>query len=632
MAQDASALRLENDGSPEKLAATSGNEKDSVARTRHPRALRNHLAAFFLCLSLGFIFTLPGSFSLSSGLLGYPGDNFQHAWFLWHFARAVLHVRNPFYTHLIFAPSRVNLAWSTTDPLAGLMALPLSVFAGPVIAYNFSLILQLALAAFCARLLCLRVVRNEFAAFIGGVVFGFSPYLMAHALVHLSLVTAFPIPLFVIALDQVLTGDDPTWKRGVFLGVALLLAAFAHYNYVVMCMIFVVCFLAIESWRNRSSRVSAYLTRVWKPASLGAAIFVAGFSPMLWMMLGAPAGVPGPRLPGHIDKFSADALGFLIPSWNHVFLGHFARRMNPAIFAAGIEGTVYVGVVVLALSAIGFWACRKSSLEWAARATILGVVFWLLSLGPRIHLLGRDLHMPGPAALFFDLPFAKYISAPARFDVMIALCLAILCSLGVRHLLESATSGKGRYCIASLIVVLVVADYLTIPFPRSSTVNPGLTYSAARSIPAATGCEIPPQLQLGTILTFPLVRAPYCLKSMWMQAEAHGRFALVDGYLSYTPPEIWKPLWNIPILRSLMSIEGEYHAPVDVASDAKSGPAAVRELNLSAAVVFDSPQRDAAVAYVENVFGVKPERSGSCTIFPLQSPDSEPAESVLTPR
>ena len=139
-------------------------------------ALRWHVVSFAACVVLAVIFTLPTSLAPASGLMGYSGDNFQHAWFLWQFAHAVVKLRNPFYTDLIYYPSRVNLSWSTTDPLAGMLALPISLTLGPVVAYNVSLMLQLALAAFCARLLCLRVCGNEVAALIGGACFGFSPF------------------------------------------------------------------------------------------------------------------------------------------------------------------------------------------------------------------------------------------------------------------------------------------------------------------------------------------------------------------------------------------------------------------------------------------------------------------------
>lgn len=583
------------------------------------RAIRNHAITFALCLALAFLFTLPGSLSLNSGLLGYPGDNFQHAWFLWHFSRALLHGHNPFYTRLIFYPTRVNLAWSTTDPLAGFLALPLSVFAGPIVAYNLSLILQLALGAFCAHLLCLRISRNEIAALIGGIIFGFSPYLMAQSLEHLSLVTAFPIPLFALALDRVFNAESSSWRLGIPLGVTLLLAAFAHYDYVVVCLVFAAVFLVFELCRKLRAGVVPFLAHIWKAIAAGAVVFVVGFSPLLWMMLRAHSAIPLPRKPGHIEAMSADALGFAIPSWNHVLFGKFARDMNPNLFRAGVEGTVYIGAVVFVLAAIGFGKRRESNRLWAIRAAVLGAAFWLLSLGPRIHALGHELKIPGPAALFFDLPFARFVSAPARFDVVVALCLAVVCALGVKYLLESPAHRHRRYWLVPLISALVLADYLTIPFPRASTADPGKGYYLGRPNPSAIACTLPPEVQHGTILTFPLLNAPYCWKSMWMQVADGGKFAIVDGYVSYTPPEVWKPFWDIRILRSLMALQGIYKAPIDTTADAGSAAATVRQLHLSAAVVFDSPQRDAGVAYVEKVFGTRPERNGSCTVFRLQS-------------
>ncbi len=131
-------------------------------------------------------------------------------------------------------------------------------------------------------------------------------------------------------------------------------------------------------------------------------------------------------------------------------------------------------------------------------------------------------------------------------------------------------------------------------------------------------CNLPEKLRHGTVLTFPLVHAPYCLKSMWMQVADGGRFALIDGYLSYTPPEVWEHLWDVPIMRSLMSIEGLVQAPVDVAADRKTAVATIRELNLSAIVVYDAPESSAAEKYVESVFGVEPQRQGNCTVFAVQ--------------
>lgn len=583
---------------------------------------RNHLIAFLICLLLGVIFTLPGSLSPRSALLGYAGDNYQHAWFLWHFARAVAHAQNPFYSDLIFYPNRVNLAWSTTDPLASVLALPVSLAAGQItgqatglaLAYNLSLILQLALAAFFARLLCLRICGNQLAALIGGCVFGFSPFLLAHALGHLSLVTAFPIPLFVLALDGVLRRPDPSWKLGVGLGFALLLTVFAHYNYTVLCVLFGFFMLAIEI----AFEGIGPLKRAWEALAVAAVIFVVGFLPLLRMLLRDPSGMPVPRGTGHFDQYSADALGFLVPSWNHVLLGHFARGLDPKLFSAGFEGTVYIGPVVLALAVLGAWKGRKEHKKWIVRASVLGFLFYLLSLGPQIRLLGNSTGLAGPAELFYRIRFAEFISAPARFHVLVTLCLAVLCSLGITFLIENSAKRWQRYAWVSLVAVILLLDYLTVPFPTSSIVDPAAPPNAA----VVHGCTLPAEVRGGTVLTFPLVIAPYCMKSMWMQASDRGQYALVDGYLSYTPERTRSMFENLPVLRSLLSLEGESTVPVDEAFDRQSVPATIRSLNLRAIVVFDSPEKETGIRYVGSVFDSAGKQAGSCTVFEIKPPSA----------
>ncbi|MGD0963355.1 MAG: hypothetical protein ABSA57_05575 [Candidatus Acidiferrales bacterium] len=576
------------------------------------KAARWHWVSFLLCVLLGVVFTLPGSLSPASGLLGYPGDNFQHAWFLWHFARAVVKFQNPFYTNLIYYPSTVNLAWSTTDPLAGTLALPASLMLGPVVAYNLSLILQLALAAFFARLLCLRVCHNEVAALIGGICFGFSPFLMAHALGHLSLVTSFPIPLYFLALGRVLQNRGAAWKEarkdGLLLGLALLLTSLAHYNYTVLCLMATVAVIGIDTILMGPRLVE----RIWRPLAWASAIFLITFSPFLMMLVGNAADKPQPRPFDHIQEFSADALGFLIPSWNHLVFGNFARGLDPVIFKAGYEGTVYVGPVILVLAILGFRKGRDPQRRWTVLAAALAAIFYLLSLGPALRILGRQTRIPGPAALVYRIPWARFVSAPARFHVITALGLAVLSSLGVAFLLNRLQMTWQRYALAAGVSVLLLLDLLTIPFPVSSIADPA--WSSASAAPARA-CTAASALQKGTVVTFPLIIKPYVIKSIWMQVSDGGRYALVDGYLSYTADRLWLDYYRNPVMRSLLSLQGVFHTPVDPQADRAAAPAAFRDLSASAFVVFDSPEQGAAVAYLSALLGEPGESAGSCTVF-----------------
>ena len=44
----------------------------------------------------------------------------------------------------------------------------------------------------------------------------------------------------------------------------------------------------------------------------------------------------------------------------------------------------------------------------------------------------------------------------------------------------------------------------------------------------------------------------------------------------------------------------------------------VRELNLNSIVVFDSARREAAIRYIEDVFGRQTVSAGSCSVFDLR--------------
>ena len=597
-------LETQDSFTPERKSSDHGEGHGVNER----RALRNHVLGFVICMVLGVCFTLPGSLSPRSVLLGYSGDNYQHAWFLWHFATAVTHGQNPFYTRLIFYPHRVNLAWSTTDPLAGILALPFSVGFGPVFTYNLSLILQLALAAFFARLLCLRVCGNEVAALIGGICFGFSPFLLAHALGHLSLVTAFPIPLYVLALDRLLRETDPSWKDGLLLGLALLLTSLGHYNYTVFCLMLTAVVIAVDLFREGAG----ILKRIWAPLTCAAVAFLVSFSPFLIMLLGNPSDVPQSRPLDHLDQFSADVLGFAVPSWNHLLLGHFARNLDPGLFVAGFEGTVYIGPVILLLACIGFWKGRALHPRWTARAAVAAIFFYLLSLGPHLRIWGRQLSVPGPAFFFYRWHFAQFVSAPARFHIVTILFLSVLSSIGLAFLMTEIRSSSRRWLLVSVVGAALLLDLLTIPFPASSIIDPAW---AAGVSDRERACVIPPRLQERVILTFPLTIWPYSPQSMWMQLSDGGRYSLVDGYVSYGSANLWDELYRVPLVRSLRSLQGELSTPVNPGEDRKNLPSDIRELNLSAIVVFDSAKRDAAVSYLEEVLGRKGFDGGSCTVF-----------------
>jgi hypothetical protein len=573
---------------------------------------RRDLPVFCLFVLLAVIFLLPGSFRLGQALIGFPGDSFQHAWFLWHFARAVSHGQNPYFTNLIFYPNRLNLAWSTLDPLASLLALPFSLTVGPIAAYNISLITQLTLAAFFAYLLCWRICGNIIGAVIGGLCFGFSPWLMGEALGHLSLVTAFPIPLYFLALDTVLRRADGRWKSGVATGLALFLTALAHYNYTVFCILLTTVILAVDlTFDGR-----ALASKIWKPLSAAVVTFGILFLPLFLAMWASPAARPQSRSMDLIEGHSADILGWLVPSWNHLLLGRFAQHWNLGLFSAGYEGVVYLGPVILFLALFGLSTGIRANRRWTIRLLATALIFWLLSLGPRVRIWGHATSVPGPAFLFYASPFGRFVSAPARFHVVAMLAFAGLASMGTVFLLRRLSTAKARVTIVGLLSITLVLDLLTVSFPIATSAASAQHRGFA--IPV-DGCALPFDLDGTTVVTVPELEWPFPVRAMWMQLNDGGRYALADGYVSYGPNSIWDEFWDVPLLRALRSVQDGDDPPTDIATVRASMPSAMRDLNIGAIVVFDFVHSDRTVAYLRQLLGPSSERQLHCTIFNLRS-------------
>jgi hypothetical protein len=618
------------------IAAEHGATSDTapIAAANGSHKFWRVVAPLGLFLVIAVIFLLPGSVRPGVAPLGYAGDSFQHAWFLWHFAHAVAHGQNPFRTNLLYFPNDVNLAWSTTDPLAATLALPASLTAGPIAAYNLSLILQLALSGFFAYLLCLRITESRIAAVIGGACFGFSPFLLGEALGHLSLVTAFPIPLYFLALDRVLRARVPGWRDGILLGFSLFLTALAHYNYTVFCTLLSVVILCVDLALDGRTLIA----RVTKALAVGAVTFALLFLPFFLMMWADPASRPRPRTIDQVEGHSADTLGYFVPSWNHILYGRFSRHWNPGLFTAGYEGTNYLGPMLLLLAAVGVWAgLRHRSAEtgtesssrrhWTIRALAAALVFAALSFGPHIRMWGHDTGIPGPEYLLYASPFARFISAPARFDVITILCVAMLAAIGVAWLLGRMQGGAPRALATAAICMLLAVDLLTVPFPVATS---AASAASAGFGVATEGCHLPVNFSGRTVVTIPMLDWPYPDRAMWMQLTDGGRYALADGYVSYGPDSMWQEFWHFPILRSLRSLQADpaqttlSAGGIDPRADRATLAAAIHQLNLGAFVVYDFPQRHAVQRYLEQLLGSSGQAQESCTVFEIPRASSVP--------
>src|SRR5205085_8691189 len=120
----------------------------------------------------------------------------------------------------------VNMLNNTTPMLLAVVASPVTVVVGAAASYNLLTTLAFAASAGAAYVLIRRWTSWRPAAFVGGLLYGFSPYMVSVGWAHLFLTFVPWLPLMVLCLDEVLVrqrGSPIRW------GLALGLLAIAQF-------------------------------------------------------------------------------------------------------------------------------------------------------------------------------------------------------------------------------------------------------------------------------------------------------------------------------------------------------------------------------------------------------------------
>jgi hypothetical protein len=393
------ALNTAGEPTPTSARPTVGPFAGTLSRP----AVRHALVVLGFAV-LTFLLTLPIGLRLSTEVPG-GGDAWQHVWNLWWVKEALLSYHtNPYHTDLLFYPEGANLYFHTLVLTAGLIGIPLQLLGLDLITtYNLILLLSFVIGGYGAYLLCRYLTRNDWASFVGGMVFAFAPYHMAHLFGHMNLASLQWMPFYVLLLLKAADapgGGRRELRRGVLyaVGAGALLALNAYTEW--LYAIFLVMLTGVlVAWRVLlpSERHAARESRLgWGEAGLRLALLVGTFivltAPVLFPMLEEARKGYAQQPPNEVLFYSADLVSALLPSELHPVWGEAVERMVQHIppylpLKNSSERVLTLGFLALALGAFAVFRLRRERYVrfWA----FTGVLMWLLSLGPVLQVLGR---------------------------------------------------------------------------------------------------------------------------------------------------------------------------------------------------------------------------------------------------
>ncbi len=470
--------------------------------------------AIYLAASVVF-FGLPILGRLSRAYLGHGADPTSFMWCLVWWPHAILRGLNPFHTDAIWAPVGFNLARGTCVPGASLLALPITLTLGPVIAYNVLSLFAPTLSAWTAYLLCRHVTKAFWPSLAGGYVFGFSTYELGHMGGHLNLTLVFIVPLAVYLV--LLRLDDLISPRAFVLLLALALTfQFLFSSEVFATMTVFGLMVLLLASLIMPADIKRPLRSTCVPVLCAYAVTVLAVSPYLYALFFAE-GLPR-DLPGDTNHFVSDLLNFVIPT-PITLLGHHQFSALTSRFAGNeAENGTYIGVPLLV---IVFLLARTRWRTASGRLLLLSLcLIGLASLGGKLHIAGITT-VSLPWRLVRYLPLIKH-ALPVRFMMYASLILALIVAAWLR------TSETRRWVKGGLL-------FLAVLF-----LLPNLAYSSFWSTPLS-----PPEFFTAALYTGYLAPGgntlviPYSARgpSMLWQAQTGMYFRMAGGATPGIPNE-----------------------------------------------------------------------------------------------
>lgn len=485
-------------------------------------------ATLGLYLVLAFALFLGAWRSPATRYIGTPGDPPVNMWYLAWTPYSLLHGHAPFFTDHINYPFGVNLMWNALMSIPGVILAPVTLAFGPISSYNTLVTLNLALSSWCAYLAFRQFVSHRTAAFAGGLVYGFSPYMLAQSHDHPSLTAAFIPPLLLFVLhDMLVTQRQPPLRTGIALGVLtavqLLITEelLASEALAVALGVLILCLLNPRA-------VRAHARHALVGSGIALVVFASLAAGPLRIQFGGPQRIHGVLQPPNV--FVSDLANFVVPTSVHLIAPASAVSMSQRWSGNLSEFDAYLGVplvLVLVFVTLRYWSrpiVRLCSLLMMTLAT--------LSLGPNLHLDGRDTKIALPWRWVARVPVMNNM-LPNRLMLYVDLLGAILLAIFVDHLVGVRPRWKA---IPGALLGMLVAVSLFPALPFPSTFSPVPTFfsgDGVRRVPEGSVVLIAPYQQ-----TYPD-------EPMLWQADARMRFRMPEGYF-IGPDANGKPVYGAP--------------------------------------------------------------------------------------
>lgn len=480
-----------------------------------------------------------GSSHLTGELLP---DQIEQVWWLSWTAFALSHGHNVFSAQWQNYPAGQNFGVNGSMLSLGIFFLPITKLLGPIVSWNVALRLALAASATSMCLVLRRWTTWWPAAFVGGLLYGFSAYAILFSS-DLLFLTFVPLPPVVfLVLHEILVRQQ--WRPGRAGGLLGVLCALQFFIFpeilastAVMGAIAVAVFLLV-SRHDLVKRRRYALTAFAYSIGVGGLLLIL---PVFYTLAGPQRIKGGPISPTALMRYPSDVLGAIVPSSEWLSTNGLMELANTRFpYATALYlGLPLIGVLV---SFAVFFRKRRAVLF----AGLMVLIAFILSLGPRLRVGGHETPIRLPFVALEHLPLLESLT-PVRFSLYTALFGAAMFAIGLdefsQRLRRSCTTSwlTPRWRIVSAAgLSAAIAAAVAIPLiPRHTQ---PVSETDVPSFFTSTAVDAIPQDSVVLAYPYPDMSGPSPFYQpthdiMLDQAVAGMRFKLIGGYGWFPSPE-----------------------------------------------------------------------------------------------
>jgi hypothetical protein len=411
----------------------------------------------------------------------------------------------------IFYPHTGTLAYSESNLGAGMLAIPVYwATRNPFAAHNFVVLLSFVLAFVGTYYLVHLLTCNRGAAVLSAICFAFCPYAFAHS-AHIQLLMTASLPFSLFMFHRFTERISPA--RGAALGAVMAAGA-------ICCGYYGIFTILMIGW---ATVVVATTRRLWTNARYWMSI---GTAAAVSILLVAPVFAQYARVPG--VRRSLEDAGHYSSNWSDYLASSSHAHVWMLRYLPKWTEVTFPGFVATVLGLAGLWLVRKR-----ARAELLAIYGGLIvlagwaSFGPEAGLY---------SAFYNTVPLFAWLRAPARFGLIVDVCIAVLTGIAAGTL---ANRVRRPVVLTAILSVLALAELKVASNQREVEPFEPL-YAKLASMPPGPVIEMP----------FFYIETDFFRHTRYMLNSTTHWNPLMNGYSDYTPPDY---LERLPTLAAFPS-------------------------------------------------------------------------------